>query len=278
MALAALLCVWWWFGSGGQTPAEPLQPLPAGTVALGASADAISPRSVGKFGSNGAAIQAASELAAQTVETVAIDRAANSIELRQQILGTRPTSGEGGLPQDIVAEEVQEVVQKMEQDVQAELKEEIKEAEQEIEQDLTRAVGSIKEMVLTWALLGGFLFVVWRNSRRERDGGAPWRRKVDSGYGDIEGGADNRLRGATPGHQSEIFSLHSDTIVKARPLTDEDQQALEVGLLLLQETAAAKAMREATKRAARDAFRSFQPCTTANAASSESSPGRMSLR
>jgi hypothetical protein len=128
----------------------------------------------------------------------------------------------------------------------------------EAEEEVIIVVGTVEEMVFSWTFFGVFLFSLWRISRNERKWLHYWnrgeRKRGEHGgqLGQQRYPHDrlftpvikrSRRRGASRDGGS-VFSGVDPS------LSEEDQEALELGRLMMKEAAAAEKIREATRNAA----------------------------
>eukprot|EP01051_Picozoa_sp_SAG22_P008940 SAG22_NODE_711_length_7740_cov_3.405837_4_plen_186_part_00 len=171
--------------------------------------------------------------------------------------------------------------EKVEADLEQEIHKEIKAAEHDIEQDIDAQVGGAEQMVFSWALLAGLiLLAVYLARRRAMEasllrngpGGAAELGVLYGELSDLEAARDAR---AAAQARAMVHASESVPVVKAQALSEEEQLALDLGMLLLQEKQAAKAMTEATRKVEEHLSRGvFIPLTFA----AETEPPRSPLQ
>lgn len=131
----------------------------------------------------------------------------------------------------------------------------------EAEEEVIIVAGTMEEMVFSWTFFGVFLFSLWRISRNERNERHHGRREAATRL-ETDGAMrypQDRL--FTPTCKSRHKSNHSESIFSAVDpmLSEEDQEALELGRLLMEETAAAEKFRVAARNAAHLSFEAYHP-------------------
>eukprot|EP01048_Picozoa_sp_COSAG05_P013572 COSAG05_NODE_1460_length_4825_cov_20.784173_2_plen_418_part_00 len=138
----------------------------------------------------------------------------------------------------------------------------------EAEEEVIIAVGTMEEMVFSWTFFGVFLFSLWRISRTDRDERRRGRRGVSARVEKNQEGGYPRDRLFDPA-KSRRRRDHSDSIFSAVDpvLSEEDQEALELGRLLMEESEAAEKFRVAARNAAHRTFEAYQPPLVATGAS-----------
>jgi Skp family chaperone for outer membrane proteins len=127
----------------------------------------------------------------------------------------------------------------------------------EAEEGVIIVVGTMEEMVFSWTFFGVFLFSLWRISKHERRERAKRNlRDPEAGMGD--GYPSDRL--FTPEKEKRRGGSQLDSIFSGvdPSLSEGDREALELGRLLLQETAAAERHRAKAREASQNCFESYR--------------------